>query len=89
MFALFLLAPGERVTVSCLAGFLTSPEKQPSRPAATGQWQRGGWLFPFSLKGGITVAGTVPELHRIPFYIAGRSVGGITKRQAKIENISG
>lgn len=30
-----------------------------------GQWQRSEWLFTIE---GITVAGTAPDLHRIPFY---------------------
>jgi hypothetical protein len=52
----------------CLAGLLTYPGfLKPSHPDC-GQWQVfQKTIIPFSTGSGITAAGTVTDLHRIPF----------------------
>ena len=66
MFIIALLTPGERI--NCMPGrFPDSPGKRPSHPFV-GQWCKNAFL----LITGFTVAGTVPELHRISFYTANR-----------------
>ena len=50
-----------------MAGLLTSQGKSAFSPQK-GQWQRVDFHFLYCYKDWVTVAGTVPVSHRIPYY---------------------
>ena len=75
---IILLTPG-RYNIENLAGFLTCPESDlPVLVSDSG-------VRMLSIGMGLTVAGTVPDFHRIPFYTITGSYR-ITKAVTKIEN---
>ena len=49
-----------------MAGLLTSQGKSAFSPQM-GQWQRMDFHFLYCYKDWVTVAGTVPDFHRIPY----------------------